>query len=55
MHWLVSTSIRRWVAFVFGMTKDQMDSSGARGRGAMDGNASDALVKTTWKSAALAA
>ena len=46
MHWLVITSKRRWVAFVGGRSNDRMMSSGARGRGAIDGNASAGLVRT---------
>ena len=47
MHWLVSTSSRRCVAFVVGTSNDRMISSGARGRGATDGKASAGLVKMT--------
>ena len=54
VHWLVTTSKRKWVALVSGMSNVRRINSGARGRGATEGNASAGLVKTGLKSAASA-
>ena len=45
VHWLVTTRRRTCVAFVCGTSNERMISSGARGRGTPDGNASAGLVK----------
>src|SRR3954454_17625049 len=44
MHWLVRTRRRTKVALVFGMSNERTSSSGARGRGTVDGNASLGLL-----------
>ena len=46
VHWLVRTRSRTCVARVSGMSNERRISSGARGRGATDGNASAGLVNT---------